>query len=284
VLFTVLLAVGKFHIGATLFLSACQPPVLWDAGYQVDLTISYSIIPTPPRQQPNAIYTVSSRSHGIGQTLVPHHVVDIDLKIMAESKKEVPTGEELINDPDVAIGETEPYLQELATLKADGANLMFEAQAALLNHAVQKIGMGKYQWGLFVLAGYGWLCDQVNCTQKLKNARCASNAINAEDQQLWQTTVSDALPQVGIEFDPAHPAFLSLALIAGLVVGAGFWGFGADLIGRRLVFNTTLFIAGVFGIAAGGANSFVTCAVLCSFVGFGVGGNRTPIQSISPFT
>lgn len=62
---------------------------------------------------------------------------------------------------DVALGELEHARPELATLKADGANLMFEAQAALINHAVQKIGMGKYQWGLFILCGYGWLCDQV---------------------------------------------------------------------------------------------------------------------------
>ncbi|KAF2095790.1 MFS general substrate transporter [Rhizodiscina lignyota] len=153
-------------------------------------------------------------------------------------------------DNDVARGELESVRPELITLKESGDNLVFEAQAALVNHAVQKMGMGKYQWGLFVLAGYGWLCDQ-----------------------LWQTTVSDALPQVGVEFTPQHSAFLSLALIAGLVCGAGFWGFGADLIGRRLVFNTTLFIAGVFGIAAGAANSFVCCAVLCAFIGFGVGGN-----------
>jgi hypothetical protein len=200
---------------------------------------------------------------------------------MAESKQKTPNSEISGNDRDVAIGETEPYLQELATLKADGANLMFEAQAALLNHAVQKIGMGKYQWGLFVLAGYGWLCDQVNCIHIIQVV--PRIVINAEYRQLWQTTVSDALPQVGIEFNPPHSAFLSLALIAGLVIGAGFWGFGADLVGRRLVFNTTLLIAGVFGIAAGGANSFVSCAVLCSFIGFGVGGNRKFIQSVSQF-
>jgi MFS family permease len=109
--------------------------------------------------------------------------------------------------------------------------------------------------------------------------------------QLWQTTVSDALPQVGIEFNVKHSAFLSLALIAGLVVGASFWGLGStlntillveqtltkdpgDLIGRRLAFNLTLFIAGVFGLCAGAAPSFVGCAVLVSFIGFGVGGNR----------
>lgn len=92
--------------------------------------------------------------------------------------------------------------------------------------------------------------------------------------QLWQTTVSDALAQVAVEFQPQHSAFLSLALIAGLVCGAGFWGLGSDLIGRRLAFNLTLFIAAVFGIAAGAAPNFIACAVLVSFIGFGVGGNR----------
>lgn len=151
---------------------------------------------------------------------------------------------------DLALGEIEVTRPELATLKDTSSNRLFEARAALVNHAVQEMGMGRYQWGLFIVAGYGWLCDQ-----------------------LWQTTVSDALPQVGVEFNPEHPAFLSLALITGLVVGAAFWGLGCDLIGRKLAFNTTLFIAGVFGIAAGGANSFIACAGLCACIGFGVGGN-----------
>ncbi|KAF2174065.1 hypothetical protein M409DRAFT_16339 [Zasmidium cellare ATCC 36951] len=173
---------------------------------------------------------------------------------MADTKKDPTTfnadADHSSQEHDVAVGELEPVRPELAALKDTSSNRLFEAQASLVNHAVQKMGMGRYQWGLFVVAGYGWLCDQ-----------------------LWQTTVSDALPQVGLEFHPQHEAFLSLALITGLVVGAWFWGFGCDLIGRRLAFNTTLFIAGVFGIAAGGANSFVTCASLCACIGFGVGGN-----------
>jgi hypothetical protein len=47
-------------------------------------------------------------------------------------------------------------------------------------------------------------------------------------EQLWQTTVSDALAQVAVEFQPKHSAFLSLALIAGLTVGATFWGLGCE--------------------------------------------------------
>jgi len=82
------------------------------------------------------------------------------------------------------------------------------------------------------------------------------------------------LSQAALEFNVEHSAFLSLALIAGLFVGASFWGLGSDLIGRKVAFNTTLFIAAVFGIAAGAAPTFISCAVLISFIGFGVGGNR----------
>lgn len=66
---------------------------------------------------------------------------------------------------------------------------------------------------------------------------------------------------------------------------------GCDIWGRRLVksqtvlreyskgdllirwsFNTTLFIAGVFGLAAGGSQNFVTLASLMAVLGTGVGG------------
>ncbi|KAG5650336.1 hypothetical protein H0H81_012570 [Sphagnurus paluster] len=51
------------------------------------------------------------------------------------------------------------------------------------------------------------------------------------------------------------------------------WGVMADLIGRKLSFNMTLFLAGVFGIAAGAAHNFVTFASLVACIGFGIGGN-----------
>ncbi|KAG8681121.1 hypothetical protein FRC08_015825, partial [Ceratobasidium sp. 394] len=47
----------------------------------------------------------------------------------------------------------------------------------------------------------------------------------------------------------------------------------ADIIGRRLSWNITLFLSGVFGIAAGGSHNFVTLGSLISCLGFGVGGN-----------
>ena len=40
----------------------------------------------------------------------------------------------------------------------------------------------------------------------------------------------------------------------------------------RYVFNITLLIGGTFGVAAGGANSFVTLASLVSVLGMGAAG------------
>lgn len=47
----------------------------------------------------------------------------------------------------------------------------------------------------------------------------------------------------------------------------------SDVIGRRFAFNMTLFIAGVFGLAVGGGNSWYGVCGLYAALGTGVGGN-----------
>jgi MFS family permease len=98
------------------------------------------------------------------------------------------------------------------------------------------------------------------------------------------------LPQVQQELDPVRVEYAVLAEFAGLIVGATAWGSMADLIGRRLSFNVsyalkvaweyflidyckiTLFLAGLFGLAAAGAPNFLTFCSLIACMGFGVGG------------
>ena len=75
-----------------------------------------------------------------------------------------------------------------------------------------------------------------------------------------------------MELPVSHVEYATLALYAGLIVGASTWGILADVVGRRLSFNVTLFIAGVFGIAAGGPSTFTQLGALIACVGFGVGG------------
>lgn len=36
---------------------------------------------------------------------------------------------------------------------------VYEAKARVLNRAIQEIGMGRYQWQLFVVIGFGWAAD-----------------------------------------------------------------------------------------------------------------------------
>ncbi|OCH87181.1 MFS general substrate transporter [Obba rivulosa] len=131
---------------------------------------------------------------------------------------------------------------------------VYQAKAHLIANAIQEIGMGKYQWGLFIVAGFGWYSDSV-----------------------WPLMGSLILSPVVNEFQFNSP-FLSLALNIGLLVGAIFWAFGCDIWGRRWSFNLTLLIAGSFGLAAGGTQNLVALASLFAVVVFGVGGNM-PVDS-----
>lgn len=112
--------------------------------------------------------------------------------------------------------------------------------------------MGKYQWCLFTLCGFGWLADN-----------------------LWLQGVALTLPSLADEFGYTEEQvrYTTLALFLGLCIGASFWGVMSDVVGRRLAFNGTLFIASVFGVAAGAAPSWIGACALFACVGLGVGGN-----------
>lgn len=62
---------------------------------------------------------------------------------------------------------------------------------------------------------------------------------------------SVALTAVTYEFAPSYGKALVMSSHVGLFVGAIFWGFTADIIGRKWAFNLSLVISGVFGIVAG---------------------------------
>ncbi|KAG6887074.1 hypothetical protein C0995_001862, partial [Termitomyces sp. Mi166 len=76
------------------------------------------------------------------------------------------------------------------------------------------------------------------------------------DLNIWLQGVAIVLGQVQQELHPSRVEFATLALYAGLIFGA----------------TVTLFLAGVFGIAAGGAPNFITFASLEACLGFGLGG------------
>lgn len=83
------------------------------------------------------------------------------------------------------------------------------------------------------------------------------------------------LPSLTSEFGPSETQvrYTTCATFLGLCIGASFWGIASDVIGRRLAFNGTLFIAGVFGLAVGGGNTWIGTCGLYASLGIGIGGN-----------
>ncbi|KAE8448855.1 hypothetical protein EG329_008857 [Mollisiaceae sp. DMI_Dod_QoI] len=132
---------------------------------------------------------------------------------------------------------------------------VYEAKARVLNHAIQEIGMGWYQWQLFIVVGFGWANDN-----------------------LWPIVTSLILPAIASEFHPSRPPLLSLAQNIGLLGGAMFWGFGCDVFGRRHAFNATLGVTALFGLISASSPNFAAIGTFAALWSFGVGGNL-PVDS-----
>ncbi|KAK9334905.1 major facilitator superfamily domain-containing protein [Lipomyces starkeyi] len=121
----------------------------------------------------------------------------------------------------------------------------------LVNAAINDIGMTWYHWKLFCLNGFGYAVDS-----------------------LLIVCQSIAQPQVELQYPrPNIIRGISVASSVGLFVGAVFWGMGADIIGRRLAFNSSLFICAIFVIIAGAMPSYVSFAAMVAIYSAGSGGN-----------
>jgi MFS family permease len=142
-----------------------------------------------------------------------------------------------------------------AALPEGTTDPVFEAKAQVLNNHIQKIGMGKYQWGLFCVVGFGWASDN-----------------------LWPIATSLIFTPVANEFHPNRPPLLSLAQNIGLLFGAAFWGFGCDIFGRKWAFNLTLGTTAVFGLIAASSPDFAAIGIFAALWSVGVGGNL-PVDS-----
>ncbi|KAI0383597.1 MFS general substrate transporter [Hypomontagnella monticulosa] len=151
---------------------------------------------------------------------------------------------------EVAVG-----IEDVSTIPKGTIDPVYEAKARVLNRAIQDIGMGWYQWQLFIVVGFGWASDN-----------------------LWPIVTSLIFTPIANEFQPSRPPLLSLAQNIGLLFGAMFWGFGCDIFGRRWAFNLTLGLTAIWGMIAASAPNFAAIGVFAAFWSFGVGGNL-PVDS-----
>ncbi|KAK3168405.1 hypothetical protein OEA41_004852 [Lepraria neglecta] len=177
-----------------------------------------------------------------------HKNVDID-------KDDAPSGSpaRAASDNEYSAHTIEGLIAEIdLDIAASGYDTSYDRKSKVINKAIMDIGMGWYQWQLFVLCGFGWLADN-----------------------LVLQVVALTLPSLTSEFGPTSTQvrYTTCSIFVGLCVGASFWGIASDIIGRRLAFNTTLFLAGVFGLAVGGGPSWIGVCGLYAALGVGVGGN-----------
>ena len=133
----------------------------------------------------------------------------------------------------------------------DGLTL-YEKKALLVNRELDAMGMGRYQWSIFGLCGFGYLLDL-----------------------LWaQAFGLVATPlQQELGFGDGQLGNIFTSFSSGLTAGAFVWGCLVDIIDRQWAFNLTVLVSSVFGLCLGAPSTYNGILVLTAFVGFGVGGN-----------
>ncbi|KAH9949774.1 MFS general substrate transporter [Amylocystis lapponica] len=156
--------------------------------------------------------------------------------------------------PDVEVLTVDTGMRDVYEEGESGVDPVYQAKVRVLNKALQEIGMGKYQWHLFLVTGFGWFADN-----------------------LWPTVTSLIITPVVNELH-FQGAYLKIGQNVGTLIGLMFWGLASDVWGRRLGFNATLFITSVFAMAAGGSPNAVALCMLAGLWGIGVGGNL-PVDS-----
>ncbi|TIA86364.1 hypothetical protein E3P99_03687 [Wallemia hederae] len=152
-------------------------------------------------------------------------------------------------------------------------------QSYTVNNALNEIGFGRYQLQLFFVAGLGWLGESFPPlaipSDFIQLTICGSSEylLNPRTPLTLLRAIAVSLTWIDYEFQPYKFEMATLALYVGLVIGATFFGLTADIFGRRLSFNLSLFLCGAFGTAIGSANSFVSFSAMAAGVGLGLGGN-----------
>ncbi|KAM5520840.1 major facilitator superfamily transporter [Fusarium oxysporum f. sp. phaseoli] len=127
----------------------------------------------------------------------------------------------------------------------------FNQKMRLVNDAIDEIGWTPYHLKLFFLNGFGYAVDSMIT--------------------LFQSIIAtQAFREFG---EKGYANGMTIAAYVGMLTGALFWGFGADIIGRKYAFNITLFLCSVSCIIAGGMPNWPSLGFFVALLSFGAGGN-----------
>lgn len=125
------------------------------------------------------------------------------------------------------------------------------APATTVDEAIERIGVGKFQWRLFFINGFTWAADAMEVI--------IIGFVIPGIMALWL-------------LDRPTAALVASATFVGMFVGA--WGFGtiADRIGRRKVFLLTVILDAIFGLLSAFSPNLTILIILRFLTGAAVGG------------
>lgn len=103
----------------------------------------------------------------------------------------------------------------------DGLTL-YEKKCVLVNREIDAQGMGKYQWYIWGLCGFGYFLD-------LLWAHAFGLVLSPLQQELG--------------FENSQSGNISTSFNAGLTAGAFFWGFMSDIVGKT-AFRPGVYVSG----------------------------------------
>lgn len=120
-----------------------------------------------------------------------------------------------------------------------------------IDEAIERIGVGKFQWRLFAINGFTWAADAMEVL--------IIGFVIPAIMTLWGLTSV----QAGV---------VASATFAGMFVGAWGWGALADHIGRRRVFMLAVVLDALFGLLSALSPNLTVLIILRFLTGTAVGG------------
>jgi MFS family permease len=145
-------------------------------------------------------------------------------------------------------GISKDVLQDLTIV--ENSDEVLSKKIHLVNNAIDEIGFTWFHVKLFCIAGFGYSVDS--------QMEMIQSAV--------KTHVDNQMKGGG--FPIATEIFY-----AGLIVGSIVFGFGADLIGRKLAFNASLLLTASFGFFTGGTSSYAMYCIFMFLSTVAAGGN-----------